>query len=120
MKPLSPQEYRSALAEGIEFFNRGKYWDAHEGWERAWVSLEHGARRVHLQGLIQAAAAFHLLALGRTDPASRLCRASLEKTAQGHCEIEIEGLQGALNEILAAPENWRSHALSLRAKWREP
>jgi uncharacterized protein len=44
------------LAEGIELFNRGSYWDAHEVWEREWMKDRRGADAGFYKGLIQVAA----------------------------------------------------------------
>ncbi len=46
----------SHLAEGIELFNRGRYWDAHEAWERAWMPDRKGPESGFYKGLIQVAA----------------------------------------------------------------
>lgn len=48
----------SPLAEGIALFNEGKFWHAHEAWERIWLVAE-GEEKRFLQGLIQLAAAYH-------------------------------------------------------------
>lgn len=45
---------------GIEFFNAGKFWHAHEAWKQVW-RRHHEDSRLFIQGLIQMAAAFHLL-----------------------------------------------------------
>jgi predicted metal-dependent hydrolase len=44
------------LAEGVELFNRGRYWDAHEAWERAWTPDRQGPESGFYKGLIQVAA----------------------------------------------------------------
>ncbi len=44
------------LAEGIELFNSGRYWDAHEAWERAWTPDRKGRDSGFYKGLIQVAA----------------------------------------------------------------
>lgn len=44
------------LAEGIGLFNSGRYWDAHEVWERAWIPDRKGADSGFYKGLIQIAA----------------------------------------------------------------
>jgi hypothetical protein len=49
---------RRALDEGIRRFDAGRFFDAHEVWEGAWL-LETGEVRKGLQGLIQIAAGFH-------------------------------------------------------------
>jgi predicted metal-dependent hydrolase len=44
------------LAEGIALFNSGRYWDAHEVWEREWMPDRKGAEGGFYKGLIQVAA----------------------------------------------------------------
>lgn len=46
----------SGLARGIDLFNRGEYWHAHEAWEDAWTPDRHGPDRGFYKGLIQIAA----------------------------------------------------------------
>ena len=49
-----------SLARGIELFNQGRYWEAHEAWEEAWMPDRHGPDRGFYKGLIQVAAGcFH-------------------------------------------------------------
>jgi predicted metal-dependent hydrolase len=55
---LTPDERRNLLLEGIELFNRGAFFDAHERWEGVWRS-DLSEPRDLLQGLIQVAAAMH-------------------------------------------------------------
>jgi uncharacterized protein len=49
--PMTP-----LLAEGIELFNRGEYWHAHEVWEREWTPDRKGPDSGFYKGLIQVAA----------------------------------------------------------------
>ena len=44
------------LARGIALFNTGRYWEAHEAWEQAWLPDRHGSDRRFYKGLIQIAA----------------------------------------------------------------
>ncbi len=44
------------FAEGIELFNQGKFFEAHEVWEQVWKTAV-GSEKVFYQGLIQVAAA---------------------------------------------------------------
>lgn len=53
-----PEETREALLRGIDAFNAGRFWDAHEAWEEPWLAAE-GLDRLWLQGLIQLTAACH-------------------------------------------------------------
>ena len=47
---------KALLAEGIELFNSGRYWDAHEVWERQWTPDRRGPDSGFYKGLIQVAA----------------------------------------------------------------
>ena len=44
------------LRRGVELFNQGRYWEAHEAWEEAWTPDRHGPDRGFYKGLIQVAA----------------------------------------------------------------
>ena len=44
------------LAEGVDLFNRGLYWEAHEAWEEAWMPDRRGPNAGFYKGLIQVAA----------------------------------------------------------------
>jgi predicted metal-dependent hydrolase len=48
---------REGLTKGIELFNAGRFWEAHEAWETAWIPDRHGPDRGFFKGLIQVAAA---------------------------------------------------------------
>jgi predicted metal-dependent hydrolase len=45
-----------SLERGIDLFNQGRYWDAHEAWEEAWTPDRHGPDSGFYKGLIQVAA----------------------------------------------------------------
>jgi uncharacterized protein len=47
-----------ALRRGAALFDQGRFWEAHEAWEEAWLE-EEGDVRLFLQGLIQVAAGYH-------------------------------------------------------------
>ena len=47
---------RRLLRRGIDLFNEGHYWHAHEAWEEAWTPDRHGPDRGFWKGLIQIAA----------------------------------------------------------------
>jgi predicted metal-dependent hydrolase len=51
------RERRHVLVEGIEQYNEGYFFEAHEIWEDLWMQCPWPTRRF-LQGLIQLAAAF--------------------------------------------------------------
>ena len=45
-----------SLQRGVELFNQGRYWDAHEAWEEAWMPDRKGPDGGFYKGLIQVAA----------------------------------------------------------------
>lgn len=47
-----------ALGAGRRLFNDGKFFEAHEAWEEAWLGETREAKQL-LQGLIQIAAGYH-------------------------------------------------------------
>lgn len=70
---------QAAVDEGLRRFEAGRFWDAHEAWEEAWLK-EEGDVRLGLQGLIQMTAAFHKgLAMKNRRAALTLLAASLDK-----------------------------------------
>jgi predicted metal-dependent hydrolase len=46
----------AGLQHGIDLFNRGKYWEAHEAWEEVWMPDRTGPDAGFYKGLIQIAA----------------------------------------------------------------
>jgi hypothetical protein len=59
------------LREGAECFDDGRYWEAHEHWEREWKSHPE-LHRHYFKGLIQLAAACHHVQRGKLSAARRL------------------------------------------------
>jgi len=60
LAPLAEEglDDQPVFPEGIELFNRGYYWEAHESWERLWHAAGRaGALADFLKGLIKLAAA---------------------------------------------------------------
>src|SRR5689334_23294646 len=58
--PLDPGRWAGCrdYLLGLDLFNHGYYWEAHEAWERLWNAAgRHGATAELLQGLIKLAAA---------------------------------------------------------------
>lgn len=67
MSPGEEQCYR----RGIELWNLGRFFEAHEQWEIAWRTAQ-GPTRRFLQGLIQFAVALHKAGQGRPAGTVRL------------------------------------------------
>lgn len=68
------------LEEGRTLFNEGRFFEAHEKWEEAWLE-EAGASKRRLQGLIQIAAGLLKARSGSREAAVRLLEAGAEKLA---------------------------------------
>lgn len=78
-EPDLQREERALFEEGIRLFNARRYWDAHESWEEVWMRREEESR-IFFQGIIQAAAGFHLVVeKPRPGGASKNLSKALEK-----------------------------------------
>jgi hypothetical protein len=67
---------------GVDLYNHGYLWEAHEAWEGLWhVSKGDRVQALHLQGLIQCAAAWLKIAMGQPRGMARLSELALEKLA---------------------------------------
>jgi hypothetical protein len=97
-----------AIESGIECFNNGRYWEAHEEWEHAWRKLQ-GAEKAWLQSYILAAGAFFLLQKGRFSPAQRLAQLYFRRREEG-CEswlsqrLRCQRLDEVMGQISGAVE----------------
>lgn len=109
MRRLTPrlsEEDRADLAEGVALFNAGKYWQAHEAWEKIWQ--RHAEPwRFFVQGLIQAAAAHHQLQRGiRHGVIKHLHNAlvKLEAAPPDFAGMNLGPFRGYLHQLLEAIE----------------
>lgn len=73
-----PSSERSLFLDGIDYFNRGEFFECHEVWEALWNQCAEGDRRF-FQGLIQAAVALHHACQQNVVGARKLYRAAREK-----------------------------------------
>jgi predicted metal-dependent hydrolase len=74
----NPQNLLHAWAEGVDHYNAGRFWEAHESWERGWKDLP-DPEREWVQAWIQVAGLHHLRLEGRLRPArALLARATLK------------------------------------------
>jgi predicted metal-dependent hydrolase len=99
------------LKRGIDLFNSGRFWDAHEAWEHAWMPDRKGADSGFYKGLIQVAAG--CLHYGR-----RNRRGAVNKWRSGtdylrpylpeHGGVRLAPLVATVDEFLAAmkPRDW--------------
>ncbi len=95
---------------GVELFNAGRHYEAHDAWEEVWRSTTPEPKRL-LQGLIQAAAGlYQIRELGRkTGPRGTLAKAVINLAGYSDPELPQEerlGLEVA--ELVADLEKVRN------------
>lgn len=106
--PLRPETAR-ALERGRILYNAGRYFEAHEAWEAAWI-VEDGEPRLLLQGLIQVAAGYlKAVAHRRPGGAARLLAAGLGKLAplpDGFAGLSLASFRDRVGRSLAEVRRW--------------
>ena len=90
-----PQEY----LEGIDLFNRGKFFEAHEVWESIWMHSQ-GDLRLFYQALIQAAAALLHRQNGNRTGAENLFAASTDKFSRVSPQVLGLDVRGFCRRLL--------------------
>lgn len=111
MSSVSEHDPRYLL--GVEHFNRGEYFEAHEAWEELWLDCDPIDRRF-FQSLIQAAVALYHWGNGNRTGACRLFAAGREKAwsyRPAHRGLDVESfwqqvesaLEGALTGLADSP-----------------
>ena len=108
---------RRALAEGLDAYDRGDFFEAHELLEPAWMGTADLAERAVLQGLIKLAAAF--VHASRGNPAGvgknlRGARDHLAARGTGaagrELGVDVDELQSRISERLIDIERWTGGA----------
>lgn len=99
-----PEQYR----QGIDFFNRGEYFDAHDAWEELWTETLDESRDFY-QGLIQMAVSLLHFEGGNYGGAMKLYHSSRKYLAAyrgGWLGVDVERLladqQTCYAELLAS------------------
>lgn len=85
------------LLRGVEEFNHGHFFEAHELWEELWNESVGEEKRFY-QGLIQIAAGYHKLSLAQHRGAYKL----LERGRQTLVELPPDSVNFDLAPLLAA------------------
>ena len=91
---------------GLELFNRGEFFEAHEVLEDVWRAAPTGEKKF-LQGLIQVAVGLHHHSRGNLAGArSLLARASRNLSGYDarHGDIDLAGLRGQVERWVSALE----------------
>lgn len=106
---LAPVERRRLLLEGVDHFNGGRFFEAHESWEEIWRSTTPEPRELW-RGLIQVAVGlYHFRGRGRPAPARRVLARGLRRVEgfpQGTEGLDLDGLRAAAREW----EDWLAEA----------
>jgi hypothetical protein len=100
---LNSKERDRLYLKGLEAFNAGRFYEAHELWEEVWLETPNPDKKF-LQGLIQVAAAFHHFSRANLRGARNLLRAGLLKLdcfPEVHGGLEIAPLCEAVRGWLA-------------------
>jgi hypothetical protein len=77
--PVPPERWREneAWLHGVDLWNHGFLWEAHEAWERTWRAPFDARQAEFMRGMIQCAAAALKTAIGKTRNAGRLWQAGI-------------------------------------------
>jgi predicted metal-dependent hydrolase len=101
---LSPEERERLFRAGIDLFNQGRFFEAHEAWEEIWRSTTPEPKDL-FQGLIQVAAALHQhLDLKRTEGPRR----TLAKARRNLEPFAPEALGIDVADLLTRVEGWEA------------
>ncbi len=95
---MDSREKDRLFQKGLDAFNSGHFFDAHELWEEVWLETPN-PQKLFLQGLIQVAAAFHHYSRDNTLGCRNLLRAGLTKLDQfpnAHSGLAIEPLRASV------------------------
>ena len=94
----------AAYLYGIDLYNAGYFWEAHEVWEAVWARAAGNSReRLLVQGLIQLSNACLKIAMDRCEAARRLLEIAQEKLAEAAhggptvMGVEISVLSGGIS-----------------------
>jgi len=103
---MAARDRRTALAAGLEAYDRGDAFLAHELLEPAWMGTRDLPERELLQGLIKLAAAF--VHAARANPAGvdrnlRGARERLANEAGARVGLDVPALNTAIERRLATP-----------------
>lgn len=109
---MADESYDRRFIEGIEFFNRCEFFEAHDAWEELWADYQGPSRRFY-QGLIQTAVCLHHFGNGNIRGAKKLyygCRSYLEEYRPQHLGVDLDKLLNELErccaEILSSTEEY--------------
>lgn len=107
-----PPVDHDGLRRGVELFNQGQFWEAHEAWEGAWMPQRSTSEGGFFKGLVQVAAGcYHYQrrnregALAKWRDGADLLRQYLPANAGLDLESLVEAVD-SLRQGLQAPVGW--------------
>ena len=101
--PASRWRANRAYLWGADLYDHGYLWEAHEAWEGIWHASKHDVRQaLHLQGLIQCAAAALKVPMGQPKGLERLAALGTEKLEQVARETGGDYMGVALFDFIPA------------------
>lgn len=120
-RPLPPDERIAAVTAGLEAYEAGDFFEAHELMEPAWMGTADLAERSLIQGLIKVAAADVHAVRGNPAGVRRNLEGARDRLASGldgtitGVEVDVAGLLAAIDARLAGsvdltsplPITWR-------------
>lgn len=95
------------LAAGLACYCATQFFEAHEHWESAWLTMQEPEKSL-LQSLVQVTAAFHHLQADNRTGAISLLRRALKRLSQYPAEfggIDVASLRTDIEECLQAIES---------------
>jgi predicted metal-dependent hydrolase len=123
-EPELDAEERRLLAAGVDQFNRGLFFEAHDTLEELWAGLR-GPSRDFFQGLIQTSVAFYHLGNGNLPGAASLFRRALRRFSPYpavYLGFDLAGQRAVLESWLARVESgdFDPARLEERPRWMFP
>ena len=85
-RPIPEADRATALLAGLEAYERGDFFEAHELLEPAWMGTDDVAERALLQGLIKLAAAYVHGVRGNPRGIARNLEGARERLAEAHAD----------------------------------
>ena len=100
-------EAEEKFQKGLDQFNHGHFFEAHETWEEIWLSSPE-PEKTFLQGIIQVAAAFHHYTRSNRAGTESLLKTGLkklEKFPARHRGVQLKALRADARRWIAALES---------------
>jgi uncharacterized protein len=99
------EKYSPAYLRGVESFNQGAYFDAHDRFEECWIA-EGRPPHGFFKGMIQAAVAMHHLSRGNQAGAQKLlarCRECLAPCRPNRLGLDVDEFLDSLSACMNPP-----------------